>query len=381
MLEENFESWIFETHGTESLHDFIQFSQSFSKDKKMKSSIKFETNISPDEVNFLDVRVKLNDGCITTNLYTKPTDAFLYLNTSSNHPKHVKANIPKGQFIRVRRICSQNDDFLINCATLSSFFEKRGYQSDELKRSIQEVSKIPRSKLLEDAEKIKRDPQMIFVCDWHPNVSRLPTALKTHFHLLQNDRAAKDIFTSVPMVAYRRPRSLKNILVRNRAREDGTPRTEPCGKAKCKLCKDITSSDKICNTKLGITIKTEGGGTCQTKNVVYGVICTRCDMICVGQTGTTLAWRFNKHRHDIKNRPDNSEIAEHFHQGHQDGDMKVLILQTGLSASEKQREFYEDRWMCRLQSLQGINSSGLNKNIKIYGKEMYESFSKIYGNS
>ena len=172
------------THGTESLNDFIQFTQSFSESKEMKSSIKFEVNISPVEVNFLDVRIKLKDGLLSTSLYTKPTDAFLYLNTSSNHPKHVKANIPKGQFIRVRRILVK---FLSNCATLSSFFEKRGYKPEGLKKTIQEVTKIPREKLLEETEKIKRDPQLIFVCNWHPNVSRLPTTPTKHCHLLQDD--------------------------------------------------------------------------------------------------------------------------------------------------------------------------------------------------
>ena len=50
------------THGTESLNDFIQFTQSFSESKEIKSSIKFEVNISPVEVNILDVRIKLKDG-------------------------------------------------------------------------------------------------------------------------------------------------------------------------------------------------------------------------------------------------------------------------------------------------------------------------------
>ena len=373
------------THGSESLDDFIAFNQSFSEKKGMKSSIKFETNKSSNEVNFLDVRVILENGHLITNLYTKPTDAFLYLNTSSNHPKHIKANIPKGQFVRVRRICSKNEDFLTNCATLSSFFEKRGYNSKDLKRTVQEVSKIPRTKLLEEMEKIKRDRQSIFVCDWHPNVSRLPTVLKKHFHLLQNDQKTKDIFTSMPMVAYRRPKTLKNILVKNNISEKKTPpkhirTTEPCGKAKCKLCKDISTTGTIVNAKRGIKIKAEDGGNCQTKNLIYAAICTRHDMICIGQTGATLSSRFNRHRYDIKNRPDNSEIAEHFHKDHQDGDLKVMILQTGLSESEEQREHYEDRWICRLQSLQGKNSSGLNKNTKIYAKEMYVSYGRIHGN-
>ena len=74
-------------------------------------------------------------------------------------------------------------------------------------------------------------------------------------------------------------------------------------------------------------IKAENGGNCQTTNLIYAVICTRHNAICVGQTGCSLASRFSKHRHDIKNRPDNTEIAEHFHKGHQEGDMKAMILQ------------------------------------------------------
>ena len=124
-------------------------------------------------------------------------------------------------------------------------------------------------------------------------------------------------------------------------------------------------------------MKVENGGTCQTKSVIYAALCTRHNTICIGQTGESLTSRFNRHRYDIKSRPGNSEIAEHFHKDHTDGDMKVMILQSGLNKSNEQREFFEDKWMCRLQSMQANNSSGMNKNSKLYGKEMYECFNKL----
>ena len=370
------------TDGEESLHNFIDFIQNYSDNHQMKSSIKFESNISRTEVNFLDVKVRLNNGILETDLYTKPTDAFLYLNSSSNHPKHVKSNIPKGQFIRIRRICSATEDFHKNCRTLSSFFEKRGYSSKDLQQSLKEVAKIPRDKLLEDKIKVRKDPQLIFVCDWHPNMSQLPSVLKKHFHLLQNDHKSKEIFTTSPIVAYRRPKTIKNIIVRNSILNDDKikkPKTTvPCGQ-NCKLCKDILTTDTITNEKRGIKIKLNDGGTCQTKNVIYAAVCMRHNCVCVGQTGEAICTRFGKHRYDIKKRPKNSEIAEHFHQNHEDGDMKVLILESGLSGSKEKREYHEDRWMCRLQSLQANDSSGLNKDINIFGREMYECFSKLHG--
>ena len=124
-----------------------------------------------------------------------------------------------------------------------------------MQQSLEEVAKIPRDKLLEDKIKVRKDPQLIFVCDWHPNMSQLPSVLKKHFHLLQNDHKSKDIFTTSPIVAYRRPKTIKNIVVRNGIVNDDIiekPKTTvPCGK-NCKLCKDILTTDTIINEKRGI---------------------------------------------------------------------------------------------------------------------------------
>ena len=78
----------------------------------MKSKIKFEIHLSADEVHFLDVTVSLKHGKLRTALFTKPTDSHFYLNSSSYNLSHVLKNIPKGQFIRLRYICSRKSDYL-----------------------------------------------------------------------------------------------------------------------------------------------------------------------------------------------------------------------------------------------------------------------------
>ena len=80
----------------------------------MKSKIKFEIHLSSNEVHFLDVTISLKHGKLRATLFTKPTDFHFYLNTTSCHPSHVLKNIPKGQFIRLRRICSRKSDYLLN---------------------------------------------------------------------------------------------------------------------------------------------------------------------------------------------------------------------------------------------------------------------------
>ena len=64
------------------------------------------------EISFLDVKVKLSNGTISTSLYTKETDTLSYLDYSTCHPVSCKTSIPYSQFLSLRRICSDEDDFV-----------------------------------------------------------------------------------------------------------------------------------------------------------------------------------------------------------------------------------------------------------------------------
>ena len=77
------------THGANALDDFLSYAQDYSTNTGMKSKIKFDVNKSTNEVHFLDVSVVIKENMIKTTLYSKPTDAHLYLNISSDHPQHV----------------------------------------------------------------------------------------------------------------------------------------------------------------------------------------------------------------------------------------------------------------------------------------------------
>ena len=121
-------------NSVDSLDHFISSTQNCSKPKNIKSKIKFEIDLSTNEVNLLDVTISLKHGKLKITLLTKPRDFHFYLNTSSCHPSHVLKNIPKGQFIRLRRICSRKSDYLLNSEILCKKFIERGFHEKELKR-------------------------------------------------------------------------------------------------------------------------------------------------------------------------------------------------------------------------------------------------------
>jgi len=92
-------------HGVNDLTKFIDHMNSASP------HIKFTTEKSYNQIAFLDSLVKIQGNKISTTLYTKPTDSHNYLVYDSAHPKKCKDSIPYSQFLRVRKICTTNDNF------------------------------------------------------------------------------------------------------------------------------------------------------------------------------------------------------------------------------------------------------------------------------
>ena len=82
--------------------------------------------------------------------------------------------------------------------------------------------------------------------------------------------------------------------------------------------------------------------------------------------------RYNKHRYDAKNRPDNNELAFQIHKYQHDfeKDIEVLILKGNLH-QKRERELWEDKFICFLGTEAPM---GLNVESKDYKREIYGTF-------
>ena len=71
--------------------------------------------------------------------------------------------------------------------------------------------------------------------------------------------------------------------------------------------------------------------------------------------------RYSKHKYNIKKRPEQNELAKHFHKFHKNADIdstvEVQILMHG-KMEEEERKRLEDKAICRLQTM---GEHGLNK--------------------
>ena len=95
----------------------------------------------------------INVHTCTTNLQIL-TVIFLY---SSSHPSHVKNSIPYSQFLRLRRLCSDDSDFSSKSEEMCQFFEKRGYPVPVAKAGHHRAQQIDQQSALQTSQKDKND--------------------------------------------------------------------------------------------------------------------------------------------------------------------------------------------------------------------------------
>ena len=71
---------------------------------------------------FIDIKLSINDNGLSSSVQYKQTDSHNYLLQSSSHPQPVKNAIPFSQFLRLRRLFSDDSDFNNKCEEMCQFF-------------------------------------------------------------------------------------------------------------------------------------------------------------------------------------------------------------------------------------------------------------------
>ena len=151
------------THGEPALQEFLESLNEYH------TTIKFTATWSTKEVTFLDIQVYVTEHGIHTDLHVKPTDTHQYLHINSCHPKHCKNAIPYSQALRLRRICSEQEDFLKRTNDLKKHLKRRGYSEQFLQPEIQRVIDTPREDSLQLRGREKSD-QIPLVVTYNPTL-------------------------------------------------------------------------------------------------------------------------------------------------------------------------------------------------------------------
>ena len=130
-------------------------------------------------------------------------------------------------------------------------------------------------------------------------------------------------FPKPPTVAFRRKKNRSNYLIHNDIANEKAAKKNVCSNRTCKTCPLISKDGQL---------KSLTTANCKSSGVIYGARCKKHEKIYVGHTGESFGTRISKHRYDIKKRPENNELATHFHKDHNlDKGMESFILQENVN--------------------------------------------------
>ena len=202
-----------------------------------------------------------------------------------------------------------------------------------------------------------RVPLVITYSNALPNIHSI---LRKHIKILHQSERLKKIFPDPPIVAFKRDKNLKDILVHKKHnimfyKQKNT--CHPCGK-NCALCPHVIDGEKF-NDNDGNEYTVQGNIDCKTVGVIYGIRCTECErLIYVGQTGDTLYQRMILNFSKIRTRKTDDPIAKHFLQrNHSSDNLKVFGIEK-VFGTEIYRKVKESFWMKKLKTLEpeGLNT-------------------------
>ena len=361
-------------YGEEALAEFLNYLNS------IYPTIKFTVNFSKESLEFLDVLISIKrdetECKITTSVYSKPTNVHQYIMPNSATPQSSLQGIAKGVATRVRRICSEEDDFQNVSKKYQQRLVDRGYNEAFIAEEFSHVAKVDRKTIL--TRKQRNSKQVTaWVVNYNPRLPSLNKFIKKSLCKLYEDPDMRKCFPEGSLlVSHKKAPNLKQLLVDQRYNDRNkipkpTRTNEPalekgiflCNR-KCQMCQNkhlipgkyfrcsVTNKQYMIKQRLD----------CNVRSVIYLVTCNSCQKQYVGST-MNLKNRFTNYKSDIKQVKKSCTCVQHFGKVHNWSDFRIqpiekVHLMEDLSTSEKEKKLLarERYWMAELRTIYlGLN--------------------------
>ena len=267
--------------------------------------------ISSDIINFLDLNIFFDKitNSIKFSLYIKPTQTFSYLLTSSNHPNFITKNIPKGIFIRIRRICSSITDYLYFSNKILVQLKSRGYDFSNTSKMMHTIARLNRIDLLKYKKKVdlSKDNNNVFISnifdvnfiDFNklliPNIKNLATITDYSDYIL-NKNFIK-ISRMQPNLGGLTINSIPSFIFNN-----CFFKYKKCMNNSCRICSysnDISFLYFV--KKNNFFLKVQNNSNCDSNSFVYIIYCNKCKCFYIGESSRKVKERLSEHIRDINN--------------------------------------------------------------------------------
>ena len=244
----------------------------------------------------------------------------------------------------------------------------RTYHPKILESAFKRILKVERSEALQKVEKnSEKDKNSPFVITYHPKLPSITNITRKHWNVMCDDSPKlKRCFPNPPVVAYKRHKNLRDLLIRSKVQTRRSSKRiiggfKICGRM-CTLCRYIPN-DGIKHHKCyktGIVYDISTPVNCTTTNVIYKISCKRCPKwVYIGETGQRFCERFTAHRGYVNKKEVDKPTGCHFNKkGHTLLDMTPIIIEEVRPKNDPNlRLIRESYWITLYQSVEfGANT-------------------------
>ena len=227
-------------------------------------------------------------------------------------------------------------------------------------------------KSMNDATKFR----IPLVVTFHSNLPPLRNIMNDNHHILHTSGRLQRAVPETPVLAYRHPRNLRDLIVRAKVPPLTDVNSSPiqhgnfrCGTNRCVVCKDhMKEGDTFTSHSTFHLIR--GNITCSICrcrishllqsmwDCVYLISCRVCGIQYVGEARTTLKRNFHGHRSTVNTKKLDTPVGQHFYLLNRS--ITDMILQGIESLGTRPDTVHASRekmWMRRLRT---IEPHGLN---------------------
>ena len=322
----------------------------------------FTHNMSREHLVFLDLDIKATEGRLKTTTHFKPTARNTLLHFQSFHPRTLRENLPYGQFLRLRRNCSDLNDYKRQAYSLSTKLTERGYPHRIVAQAQKRARNNNREALLDAPIRQKEDQPLVCVTTHNIATNRVKRIVNRNWRILNSG----GLNVEKPIFSNKRSTTLRDLLVHTRPKGEAmVPRTLwdlppvaghfPCGN--CAACPYTSKSQRL---DLGLRNPwvQKSFTNCNSMRVIYMITCP-CNLRYIGMTERKVKVRILEHRSNIRCLRKTTKMCTHFTtKHHSPDDVRWTVLEQVKSSNLLYEK--EQRWVHRLCT----SSQGLNEEIQ-----------------
>ena len=237
----------------------------------------------------------------------------------------------------------------MNFQRLKEMLIARKYKPKIIDAAINRARGVKRSEALKKVVKDKTSDRPVFSVLFDPRLPSIPGIVQRHYRsMVSNDNHLKEVFPKPPLVAFRRPKNIREMIIKAKVTSSITraSRTQvglrKCTNVSCVTCPYIIPGKVVKAHASNVRVEVNTAVTCNTPNVIYCISCNHCDKQYIGETKRPLKDRFAEHRGYVNREVVSKATGEHFNSsGHSISDMRIQIVEKMFTRDEffrKQRE-------------------------------------------